>query len=134
MADNFTRKKRSEIMSKILSKESKIENFIGKILWSEGIRYRRNVRSMFGNPDFTIRKRKIVIFVDSCFWHGCIKHGTIPVSNRKFWKEKIERNKTRDKEVTKHYKKEKWKILRIWEHEIKKNPEKSTKKIIKYFK
>ena len=63
---------------------------------------------------------KTVIFIDSCFWHGCKKHGSIPATHTKFWTEKIDRNKTRDKEVNKHYKMKGWKVVRIWEHDLKK--------------
>ena len=130
--DIFSKRKRSEIMSHVRSKESKIEKRIGKILWAQGLRYRKNVRSMFGNPDFVMKKHKIAVFVDSCFWHGCKKHGSYPKTNRSFWARKIFRNKERDLEVNRHYRKTKWKVLRIWEHEIKRNPDFTIKKIIKF--
>ena len=56
---------------------------------------------------------------DSCFWHGCKKHCRIPAVRKKYWTEKIVRNKERDKEVSKYYKKQSWKIFRIWEHDLK---------------
>ena len=85
-----------------------------------GFRYRKNSTKYFGKPDIVLPKYKSVIFIDSCFWHGCKKHGSIPTTRKKFWTEKIEGNKTRDKEVNKHYKKQGWKIFRIWEHDLKK--------------
>ncbi len=105
-------------MSKIKSKETGIEIKLRKELWKAGYRYRKNVSGYFGKPDILLKKYKTVIFVDSCFWHGCKKHGSMPQTRKKFWKEKIERNKERDKEVNKYYKKIGWKVIRIWEHDI----------------
>lgn len=105
-------------MSKVRSKDSKIEVMFRKVLWREGFHYRKNVRSYFGNPDLVLKKYKTVIFIDSCFWHGCKKHGSLPATNKKFWKGKIEKNIKRDHEVSKYYKKINWRIIRIWEHEL----------------
>ena len=123
--DVFSKKKRSEIMSKIRSKDTKIEILFRKALWKSGFRYRKNSSKYFGKPDIVLPKYKTVIFIDSCFWHNCPKHGYLPKSNLRYWRKKIERNKERDKEVSKHYKKQNWKIFRIWEHEIKKNSAKT---------
>ena len=121
MADIFSKKKRSEIMSKIRSKETKLEIALRKELWKAGYRYRKNASGYFGKPDVLLKKYKTVIFVDSCFWHGCKKHLRLPETNKNFWKEKIERNIKRDKEVNSHYKKIGWKVIRIWEHQLNKN-------------
>ena len=72
-----------------------------------------------GAPDIAIKKYKLVVFLDSCYWHGCPEHGVIPKSNREFWEKKIKRNIDRDMEVTKYYKSRNWNILRFWEHEVK---------------
>lgn len=120
MADIFSKKKRSEIMSRVGSKDSKIEVEFRKALWKEGFRYRKNPRKYFGKPDLVLKKYRTVIFIDSCFWHGCKKHGSLPATNKKFWEQKIEKNKQRDKEVNKYYKKIGWNVIRIWEHELKK--------------
>lgn len=130
MADIFSKAKRSEIMSKVRNKDSKIEIAFRKALWKEGFRYRKNVNSYFGKPDIVLKKYKTVIFVDSCFWHGCRKHCILPVSNKKFWRKKIERNKQRDREVNRYYKKESWNIMRIWEHDLQKNSDKMIKKLL----
>lgn len=105
-------------MSKIKSKDTKLEISLRKKLWNAGIRYRKNPSGYFGKPDLVIKKYKIAIFIDSCFWHGCKKHFRMPSSNKKYWADKIARNKTRDKEVNKYYKKLDWEIIRIWEHNI----------------
>lgn len=123
MADIFSKKKRSEIMSKVRGKDSKIEVEFRKKLWHAGFRYSKNSSKYFGKPDLALPKYKTVIFIDSCFWHGCKKHGSIPQTRKKFWETKIDRNKQRDKEVNKHYKKISWKIFRVWEHDLKNNLE-----------
>jgi len=118
MPDTVSKKKRSEIMSRIKSKDSKIEILFRKELWKQGFRYRKNSTKHFGKPDVVLLKYKTVISIDSCFWHGCKKHCRIPVVRKKYWTEKITRNKKRDKEVLKYYKKQGWKIFRIWEHDL----------------
>ena len=106
-------------MSRVRSKDSKIEVDFRKALWQAGYRYRKNAKNYFGKPDIILKKYKTVIFIDSCFWHGCKKHLRLPASNKKYWIDKIERNKKRDKKVSKYYKKIGWRIIRIWEHELK---------------
>ena len=127
--DVFSKKKRSEIMSKIRSKDTKIEILFRKALWKSGFRYRKNSSKYFGKPDIVLPKYKTVIFIDSCFWHNCPKHGYLPKSNLRYWRKKIERNKERDKEVSKHYKKQNWKIFRIWEHDLFSKTDKIFKEI-----
>ena len=131
MTDIFSKKKRSEIMGKVKNKDSKIETDFRKALWKKGFRYRKNVTNYFGKPDLVLKKHKTVIFIDSCFWHGCKKHRPLPTTNRKFWKNKINRNKERDREVSKYYRKLGWKIIRVWEHEIKNNLNRAVKKLKK---
>ncbi len=130
MADIFSRKKRSEIMSKVRNKDSKIEILLRKALWKEGFRYRKNSTKYFGRPDIVLPKYKTVIFVDSCFWHGCKKHGTMPATRKTFWEKKIARNKERDKEVNRHYRKQNWQVFRFWEHDLNKNAQPSINKIV----
>ena len=134
MTDIFSKAKRSEIMSKVRNKDSKIEIAFRKALWKEDFRYRKNVSSYFGKPDLVLKKYKTVIFVDSCFWHGCRKHCVLPASNKKFWEKKIERTKQRDKEVSKYYKKEGWQALRVWEHDVLKNFDKTIDRISTFIK
>lgn len=130
MVDIFSRKKRSEIMSKVRNKDSKIEIEFRKKLWKAGFRYRKNSTKYFGKPDIVLKKFQTVIFIDSCFWHGCKKHGSMPQVRKKFWEKKLERNKQRDREVNRYYKKIGWKIIRIWEHNLKNNSEKSLNTIL----
>jgi len=105
-------------MSKVRHKDSEIEVAFRKALWKEGFRYRKNATNYFGKPDIVLPKHKTVIFVDSCFWHGCKTHGSMPATRTEFWERKITRNKERDKEVNRHYKKEGWRVIRVWEHDL----------------
>ncbi|SDN78947.1 very short patch repair endonuclease [Alkalicoccus daliensis] len=116
--DNLTNKQRTKNMKAIKS-QSQLENLVTKELWHRGYRFRKNVRSLMGRPDIVIKKYKVVIFIDSCFWHGCPLHGNIPKTNQNYWIPKLNRNKERDKEVEEYYVSLNWNILRIWEHEIK---------------
>ena len=105
-------------MSHIKNKDSKIETLFRKKLWQYGFRYRKNSGNHFGKPDIVLKKHKTVIFIDSCFWHGCKKHCRIPTARKKYWVLKIERNRARDRRVVGYYKKANWKIFRVWEHQI----------------
>ncbi|RLQ90576.1 very short patch repair endonuclease [Planomicrobium sp. Y74] len=120
MADIMSKEQRSKTMGAIRA-QSKLENIFTKALWKKGLRFRKNVRKLRGTPDIVIQKYKIVIFVDSCFWHGCPIHFKRPKSNQEFWDKKIARNRERDKEVDEYYIVKGWHLKRIWEHEIRSN-------------
>src|SRR5699024_747722 len=120
LVDYMSKEQRRKTMQSIKA-QSKLENIVSKELWKRGIRFRKNVRGLVGIPDIAIKKYKVVIFIDSCFWHLCPIHGKIPKSNIEFWKKKLQRNRERDDEVTHYYKERNWNIMRIWEHEIKEN-------------
>jgi len=119
-------------MSRVKSKDSEIERLFRKKLWKAGFRYRKNSSKYFGKPDIVLPKYKAVVFIDSCFWHGCKKHCRLPAVRKKFWTAKIDGNKRRDKKVSRYYKKQNWKIIRIWEHDLKKESFKFDAKRIKY--
>ncbi len=76
-----------------------------------------------GKPDFAFPKQKVAVFVDGCFWHGCPKCYTRPKTNRKFWDEKLEDNMARDKRVTRQLRRQGWKVIRIWQHSLRKCPQ-----------
>jgi DNA mismatch endonuclease Vsr len=121
--DRLTKEQRKKNMRAVKSKDSKIEQLLGKTLWNKGHRYRKNDKSVYGKPDFTFKKLKIAVFCDSEFWHGKdweTKKFEIK-SNVEFWRKKIERNIERDKEVNKELLKTGWKVLRFWGKEIEKN-------------
>jgi len=109
--DTVSKQKRSEIMSLVKSKDSKIEILFRKELWRAGFRYRKNSGKYFGKPDIVLPKYKTVIFIDSCFWHGCKNIVVFRLLEKKYWVTKIERNIARDKEVSKYYEKNVGKFL-----------------------
>ena len=110
-------------MSRIKNKDSEIEQLLRKELWSRGIRYRKNVKSVFGKPDIAFIGLKIVVFCDSEFWHGYDWENRKKdfKSNQDFWIPKIERNIERDREVNEYLSNEGWIVLRFWGDEIKKD-------------
>lgn len=123
--DTHTAEQRHKNMQAIKSKDTKIEICLRKELWLRGIRYRKNVKDVFGKPDIAFKSKKVAVFCDSEFWHGYNwneKKESIK-SNRNFWIPKIERNIERDKEVNAKLEAEGWKVLRFWGNEIKKNVE-----------
>lgn len=130
MADKITREQRTQNMKAIKS-QSNLENSVSKAIWNKGFRFRKNSK-LFGKPDIAIKKYKVVIFIDSCFWHVCPEHGNIPKSNQDYWLKKLARNQERDKEVNDYYRQSGWHILRIWEHELKKNFDKTIEKIVSF--
>ncbi len=127
--DIHSKRKRSQIMQAVKSRDSKMEIAFRRQLSKLKLRYRTNVSRLPSSPDIAFIGRKLVIFLDSCFWHGCRWHGSMPSSNRKFWADKIAANKKRDKRVRLKYKRMGWKVLRFWEHTLKKNPVKAIEKI-----
>jgi DNA mismatch endonuclease (patch repair protein) len=74
---------------------------------------------MAGMPDFAFQKPRLVVFVDGCFWHGCPTHYREPKSNKQYWKEKIARNCESDRVVSRELRTRGWKVLRIWEHDLR---------------
>lgn len=148
MADVFTQAKRSQVMSRIRGRGNKeTELALAKLLRAAGITgWRRHVAVSIGRrrggetpiagtrrspeirdssrrllrvrPDFVFRQARVALFVDGCFWHGCPKHSNMPANNRAFWLEKLTGNKGRDRLVTRALRRNGWRVLRIWEHEL----------------
>nr|WP_318539775.1 very short patch repair endonuclease [Terribacillus saccharophilus] len=128
MADTHTKEQRRKNMQAIKS-QSQLENLVTKSLWNKGVRFRKNVKNLCGKPDIAIKKYKVVIFIDSCFWHCCPLHGNRPKSNTNYWDKKLKRNIERDIEVNNYYLEKGWFIKRVWEHEVKDDFEKTIKDI-----
>lgn len=110
-------------MSRIRSKDTKIELILRKELWSRGIRYRKNVKAIEGKPDIAFIGKKVAVFCDSEFWHGYNwdERKNDLKKNKEFWIAKIERNMERDAEVNRILKEQGWTVLRFWGNQIKKN-------------
>lgn len=132
MADIFSKETRSKIMSKIRGKDTQPEILLRKALFRKGYRYSLNHRFKELNfkPDLVMVSRKTCVFIDGCFWHGCKKCYRPPKSNKRYWIPKIRRNVERDRQQDKYLKKNGWKVIRVWGHEINRDLNKVVKKII----
>lgn len=135
MADVFTQSKRSEVMSRVRSRGNKDTELAlvglfrrhGITGWrrhreirAPGRRRRSGVDPSFRvRPDFVFPGERLAVFVDGCFWHGCPRHATSPANNAEFWATKIAGNQARDRRVNRELRKLGWRVLRIWEHELK---------------
>jgi|SRR6266567_3961604 len=84
-----------------------------------GLRYLRRAQRLPGSPDLSFARLRLAVFVDGCFWHGCPRHGTMPKANRSFWAAKIRRNRQRDHEVDRALRRLGWRVVRVWEHELR---------------
>ena len=89
----------------------------------------KEARSSSVRPDFVFRSARVALFIDGCFWHVCPRHGHYPKGNKAFWRKKLIANITRDKFVTHMLRRAGWRVLRIWEHDLAKNPERCLKRI-----
>jgi len=116
-------------MSRIRGRDTKPELVLRKAVWAQGARYRL-ASALPGKPDLIFPGRRIAVFVDGCFWHGCPDHGTMPKTNREFWETKLSRNKERDLQVTDQLRKMGWTVLRSWEHEVIANAEEVACRIV----
>ena len=120
--DVHNKETRSYNMSRIKGSKTKPEEIIAKYLFSQGFRYRRNVKKLPGTPDIVLKKYKTVIFVNGCFWHmheGC-KYFVWPKDNSEFWKNKLLANKERDEKEKKEIEELGWKVIVVWECQLKK--------------
>lgn len=121
--DKLTPEQRRRNMQAVKNKDSKIECALRKELWKRGLRYRKNVKSIFGHPDIAFIGKKIAVFVDGEFWHGFDWENRKKdfKSHQTFWIPKIEHNMQRDIEVNEKLHSEGWIVLRFWGSEIKKH-------------
>lgn len=124
MVDVFTKAKRSQVMSAIKGRGNKAtELALMTVFRRYGVTGWRRNAAVFGKPDFVFRKQRVAVFVDGCFWHGCPKHSDLPVSNRDFWRTKLAANLARDRRVNRELRKQGWRVLRVWEHELRSQKE-----------
>ncbi len=120
MSDVFTAKKRSEIMARVRSRGNRATELrLIKIFREYKITGWRRHAPVFGSPDFIFRPMKLAVFVDGCFWHGCPIHRSVPATNTEFWTAKLERNMNRDRMVVDRLHARGWRVLRIWQHELR---------------
>lgn len=121
MADIFSKRKRSQIMATVKNKNTRPEIQVRKALFSKGFRYRINDKKLPGSPDIVLPKYRATVFVHGCYWHGhndC-KKAITPSTNKDFWNAKIEKNRQRDKKVSSELRQQGWKVVIIWECELR---------------
>ncbi|MBO5003062.1 very short patch repair endonuclease [Methanocorpusculaceae archaeon] len=123
MTDVLTPEQRKRNMSRIRGKNTSPELKLRKMLWESGIRGYRVHYKLPGKPDIVFTRKKVVVFVDGCFWHKCPVCFRPPETNAEFWNDKLQKNVERDLKVTKELEDLGWTVLRFWEHEVKKTPE-----------
>lgn len=129
--DVLTREQRSRNMSAIRSRGNRTtEVAVRYRLVKAGVRgWTLHSDNLPGRPDFVFAGSRLAVFVDGCYWHGCPKCYRPPESNTSYWSEKYKRNKARDRKISAKLRREGWKVLRIWEHEVKKTPQRAVEKI-----
>ena len=120
MADTCTVKERSELMARVRGRRNETTELrFVRLLRGHHVKGWRRHLPLLGRPDFTFRDERLVVFVDGCFWHGCPLHGRIPATNKDYWTKKILRNRTRDAKITRLLRADGWRVLRLWEHDLK---------------
>ena len=120
MVDVFTPAGRSRVMAAVRSRGNRSTELVLVTAFKEHkiTGWRRHYR-ITGKPDFAFPHARLAVFLDGCFWHGCPRCGSLPTSNREYWKAKIERNTRRDRLQTKELKGRGWSVLRVWEHDLR---------------
>lgn len=132
MPDVFPREKRSEVMSLIRGKGNmRTEQALAGLLRKVRIVGWRRHLPLPGKPDFAFPKQKIAVFVDGCFWHACPKCYKRPKTNSAFWEKKREDNMARDRRVANQLRSRGWKVIRIWEHALRKSPRTCVSRILR---
>lgn len=129
--DNLTPEQRRKNMQRIRSTGTKPERIVIKELEKHNLNFVKYDKSIIGKPDIVFSEKKVAVFIDSDFWHGHPKRFIMPKTNVEYWKEKIARNKKRDRKVNRELKKEGWVVIRIWEYDIKHNLNHIINKILK---
>ncbi|PIQ88491.1 MAG: very short patch repair endonuclease [Candidatus Omnitrophica bacterium CG11_big_fil_rev_8_21_14_0_20_42_13] len=128
--DKITKNERSALMSKIRSRDTKFEeDFIRGLKKITNVKFKCNCQLIKGKPDIVFNKRKVCVFLDSDFWHGWQYPRWRHLLKNDFWREKIEANRQRDKRVSKFLRQKGWKVLRFWEHGIKRDEDAMLKKV-----
>lgn len=107
---------RSENMARIRGGNTKPELLLRRALWRAGLRYRVSPKGVVGRPDIVFPRRRIAVFIDGCFWHGCPQHYVRPKTRPDFWIRKLKENTTRDSFQTSELERSGWRVVRVWEH------------------
>jgi DNA mismatch endonuclease (patch repair protein) len=131
MTDKLTKEQRSYCMSRIRAQNTLPEIKFRKFIWKKGTRGYRIKNKISGKPDLYFPRKKVAVFLDGCFWHKCPKCFVKPKSKNEYWDQKIENNMMRDKKINAKLRKEGITVIRIWEHDIKKDLDKCYLKLNK---
>ncbi len=107
----------SQQMKRMPRKDSVPEIRLRRALHAQGLRFRVNLKGLPGTPDIAFTRAKIAVFMDGCFWHRCPEHGTLPKANREWWREKLDRNVSRDRLKDEELVSLGWSVVHVWEHE-----------------
>jgi DNA mismatch endonuclease (patch repair protein) len=134
MPDIFSKEKRSAIMSRIRSKNTGIEKAAFSFLRREGIYFQKHYSRVVGNPDIAVPSKKMAVFINGDFWHGYRFKKWRNRIPKKYWRKKIESNITRDLRNYSVLKKNGWKVLRLWGHEVIEAPDKTFLKLAKFLR
>lgn len=129
MADHLTPEQRSRAMKRVKLKDGPLEKFVQRELRNRGLRFKCHVRALPGSPDIVFPREKVAVFVDGDFWHGW----RLPAWEHKlppFWKDKLRTNRKRDQRNFRKLRALGWRVVRIWQHQIKKDPEKCIRSIV----
>jgi len=120
---------RSDFMSRIRSSDTQPELILRRALWSTGQRYRLNLKIEGVRPDIVFPAERMVVFVDGCFWHGCPSHYVRPRNRQQFWASKLSSNVARDRRQTALLRDAGWKVVRLWEHDIRSDSASAAKRV-----
>ncbi len=129
--DNLTAEQRRKNMQNIRSRGTKPERMIMDALKKRGVYFAAYVSKITGKPDIVFRRKKVIVFIDSDFWHGHPTRCVMPKTNPEYWSNKISGNRKRDERVNKELSDDGWTVIRLWEYDIKHNFEQSLEVILK---
>jgi DNA mismatch endonuclease (patch repair protein) len=129
MPDNMTPEQRRLTMSRIQKSNTKPEITVRRLVFARGLRFRKYVSSLPGTPDLVFSGARVAVFVDGDFWHGWRLDEWEHKLSSTYWKEKIARNRKRDSEHDAKLKEDGWTVIRVWEHEVEKDPEACVRRI-----
>ncbi len=132
--DRMTKQARSRTMSKIRSKNTAFEKVIFKKISEQGIKFKKHYSGVIGKPDIAVPKKLKAVFIHSDFWHGWQLPRWEKILPNSFWKNKLHKNRLRDKKVLSSLRRKGWRIMVIWQHAFEQDSEKVVKKIVRFLR
>lgn len=129
MADNLTAAQRRYCMSRVGTKGTDLEKLVGSELRRRGLRFRKNVGTLPGKPDIVLIDAKVAVFIDGDFWHG-YRFPTWEKTLNKFWRDKIRKNRERDRRNFAELRRKGWRVIRLWQHSIRSDLTSCIRKVV----